>query len=135
MGNGRAMASKSSLRAPIRQSAGRPTVSFGMALACKSMPPGPPLQSASRFNEYLWHFQAASCPGGQLLHKVQGFDCPIPGGGQEVHYIFMGTSPTAVPRQVGILVLDNDPHGASAVKQILDSERWRVRVVPDAKML
>src|SRR5205807_7492594 len=33
------------------------------------------------------------------------------------------------------LVLDNDPHGASAVKQILDSEGWRVRVVPDAKML
>jgi len=70
-----------------------------------------------------------------LLHKVQGFDCPIPGGDQQVHYIFMGTSPTAVPRQVGILVLDNDPHGASAVKQILDSEGWRVRVVPDAKML
>jgi DNA-binding response OmpR family regulator len=36
---------------------------------------------------------------------------------------------------VGILVLDNDPHGASAVKQVLDSEGWRVRVVPDAKML
>jgi DNA-binding response OmpR family regulator len=36
---------------------------------------------------------------------------------------------------VGILVLDNEPHGASAVKQVLDSEGWRVRVVPDAKML
>lgn len=47
----------------------------------------------------------------------------------------MGTSPTVAPRAVGILVLDNDPHGASAVKQILDSEGWRVRVVPDAKML
>ncbi len=47
----------------------------------------------------------------------------------------MGTSPTVAPRQVGILVLDNDPHGASAVKQVLDSEGWRVRVVPDAKML
>jgi len=32
-------------------------------------------------------------------------------------------------------VLDNDPRGASAVKQVLDSEAWRVRVVPDAKML
>ena len=47
----------------------------------------------------------------------------------------MGTSPTVAPRQVGILVLDDDPHGASAVKQVLDSEGWRVRLVPDAKML
>lgn len=49
--------------------------------------------------------------------------------------MFMGTSPPVVPRQVGILVLDNDPHGASAVKQVLDSEGWRVRIVPDARML
>lgn len=47
----------------------------------------------------------------------------------------MGTSPTVPPRQVGILVLDNEPHGASAVKQVLDSEGWRVRVVADAKAL
>ena len=47
----------------------------------------------------------------------------------------MGTSPTVTPRQVGILVLDNDPNGASAVKQVLDSEGWRVRVVPDSKAL
>lgn len=47
----------------------------------------------------------------------------------------MSTSPTVAPRQVGILVLDNDPRGASAVKQVLDSEGWRVRVVPDAKLL
>ena len=47
----------------------------------------------------------------------------------------MGTSPTVAPRQVGILVLDNDPSGASAVKQVLDSEGWRVRVVPDEKAL
>ena len=47
----------------------------------------------------------------------------------------MGTSPTAAPRQVGILVLDNDPYGASAVKQVLDSEGWRVRTVADAKAL
>jgi len=36
---------------------------------------------------------------------------------------------------VGLLVLDSDAPGASAVKQILDSEGWRVRVVPDTKML
>ena len=48
----------------------------------------------------------------------------------------MSTSPTLVePRQIGLLVLDNDAPGASAVKQILDSEGWRVRVVPDTKML
>jgi DNA-binding response OmpR family regulator len=46
----------------------------------------------------------------------------------------MSTSPTAAPRQVGILVLDNDSQGASAVKQILDSEGWRVRVVSDTQM-
>jgi DNA-binding response OmpR family regulator len=47
----------------------------------------------------------------------------------------VGTTPTVVSRQVGILVLDNDAGGASAVKQILDSEGWRVRVVPDTQML
>ena len=47
----------------------------------------------------------------------------------------VSTSPTVPSRQVGILVLDNDAQGASAVKQILDSEGWRVRLVPDAKLL
>jgi DNA-binding response OmpR family regulator len=36
---------------------------------------------------------------------------------------------------VGILVLESDAHGASAIKQVLDSEGWRVRIVPDAKLL
>ena len=48
---------------------------------------------------------------------------------------FVSTSPTAAPQQVGILVLDSDASGASAVKQILDSEGWRVRVVPDSQFL
>ncbi|HUC54300.1 MAG TPA: hypothetical protein VMR90_09655 [Candidatus Cybelea sp.] len=47
----------------------------------------------------------------------------------------MSTSPTPVPLQVGILVLDNDDTGGTAVKQILDSEGWRVRIVPDTQML
>src|SRR5260370_27607110 len=47
----------------------------------------------------------------------------------------MSTSPTPVPQQVGILVLDDNAQGASAVKQILDSEGWRVRVVSDSQML
>jgi DNA-binding response OmpR family regulator len=46
----------------------------------------------------------------------------------------VSTSPTPIPQQVGILVLD-DAAGGSAVKQILDSEGWRVRIVPDLRML
>ena len=38
-------------------------------------------------------------------------------------------------KQVGILVLDSDPTAAGAVKQVLDSEGWRVRLVPDVKLL
>ncbi len=47
----------------------------------------------------------------------------------------MSTSPTPVAQQVGILVLDDNAPGGSAVKQILDSEGWRVRIVPDTRML
>lgn len=39
------------------------------------------------------------------------------------------------PRQVKILVLDDEPTSAASVRQVLDSEGWRVRVVPDTKML
>jgi DNA-binding response OmpR family regulator len=47
----------------------------------------------------------------------------------------MGTPaiPTEV-RQVGILILDDDPANQGALKQILDSEGWRVRSVSDVKM-
>jgi len=47
----------------------------------------------------------------------------------------VSTSPTPAPQQVGILVLDDDAPGGSAVKQILDSEGWRVRNVSDTQML
>jgi DNA-binding response OmpR family regulator len=48
----------------------------------------------------------------------------------------VSTSPTpAPPQQVGILVLDDNAPGGSAVKQILDSEGWRVRLVADTQML
>ena len=70
-----------------------------------------------------------------MLHKSHGFDSRVGKVKPFVQYIFMGTSPTVAPRQVGILVLDSDPTGASAVKQVLDSEGWRVRVVSDAKAL
>jgi DNA-binding response OmpR family regulator len=38
-------------------------------------------------------------------------------------------------RQVGLLVLEDDPGNAGALKQILDSEGWRVRIVEDVPML
>src|SRR5439155_7188688 len=44
-------------------------------------------------------------------------------------------TPAPTPQQVGILVLDDNAQGSSAVKQILDSEGWRVRVVSDTQML
>jgi DNA-binding response OmpR family regulator len=37
--------------------------------------------------------------------------------------------------QVGILVFEDDLNSGAALRQILDSEGWRVRVVPDTKML
>ena len=47
----------------------------------------------------------------------------------------MGTPASPIePRQVGILILDDDTQSQGALKQILDSEGWRVRVVPDIKM-
>jgi DNA-binding response OmpR family regulator len=47
----------------------------------------------------------------------------------------MANSPMAEVRQVGLLVLENEPGNASALKQILDSEGWRVRLVVDVPML
>lgn len=39
------------------------------------------------------------------------------------------------PKQVGILILDDDDQNQGALRQILDSEGWRVRVVQDPKLL
>jgi DNA-binding response OmpR family regulator len=47
----------------------------------------------------------------------------------------MANPPTAEAHQVGLLVLEFDPSNAGALKQILDSEGWRVRLVPDVQML
>jgi DNA-binding response OmpR family regulator len=47
----------------------------------------------------------------------------------------MASTPTPAPRHVGILVLDNDPSSQGALRQILDSEGWRVRILPDAKLV
>jgi DNA-binding response OmpR family regulator len=47
----------------------------------------------------------------------------------------MGTSVPVQALQVGILVLDADPQSAGALRVILDSEGWRVRIVPDPQLL
>jgi DNA-binding response OmpR family regulator len=47
----------------------------------------------------------------------------------------MATSPPVEPRQVGILILDNDPANQGALRQILDAEGWRVRIVPETRSL
>jgi DNA-binding response OmpR family regulator len=47
----------------------------------------------------------------------------------------MATSPTATAKQVGLLVLEADSGSSVALKQILDSEGWRVRLVTDLPLL
>lgn len=47
----------------------------------------------------------------------------------------MAPSPNPLSPQVGLLVFEDDPYSGTALRQILDSEGWRVRVVPDTKML
>lgn len=47
----------------------------------------------------------------------------------------MATLPNSEQRQVALLVLESDPGSSAALKQILDSEGWRVRIVEDVKML
>ncbi len=53
----------------------------------------------------------------------------------EFYTFAMATLPNAAVRQVGILVLEDDPRNSGALKQILDSEGWRVRIVEDVPML
>jgi DNA-binding response OmpR family regulator len=47
----------------------------------------------------------------------------------------MASSPTAAAKQIGLLVLEADSNNSVALKQILDSEGWRVRLVPDVSLL
>jgi DNA-binding response OmpR family regulator len=48
----------------------------------------------------------------------------------------MSTTPAPVlAREVRILALDNDEQGQGALRQILDSEGWHVRIVPDTRLL
>jgi DNA-binding response OmpR family regulator len=47
----------------------------------------------------------------------------------------MASPPITAVQQVSLLVLENDPQNAGALKQILDAEGWRVRVVSDLQLL
>jgi DNA-binding response OmpR family regulator len=47
----------------------------------------------------------------------------------------MATPPHVQPNQVGILILDDDDQNHGAVRQILDSEGWRVKLVQDPRVL
>src|SRR6202790_2125074 len=47
----------------------------------------------------------------------------------------MATPTPVQPKQVGILILDDDDNNQGALRQILDSEGWRVRLVQDPKLL
>jgi DNA-binding response OmpR family regulator len=69
-----------------------------------------------------------------LPDTSQGLDSVPPQPAPSGILGIVSTSPTPA-LQVGILVLDDNAQGASAVKQILDSEGWRVRVVSDSQML
>jgi DNA-binding response OmpR family regulator len=62
-------------------------------------------------------------------------DSTPPAVGLALYLCIVSTSSTPTPQQVGILVLDDNAPGGSAVKQILDSEGWRVRIVADTQML
>jgi DNA-binding response OmpR family regulator len=47
----------------------------------------------------------------------------------------MATPTTVQPKQVGILILDEDDDNRGVVRQILDSEGWRVHLVQDPNLL
>ena len=45
------------------------------------------------------------------------------------------STPSQGPRQVGILVLEEDAQNAAGVRQLLDSEGWRVNTITDPALL
>jgi DNA-binding response OmpR family regulator len=61
------------------------------------------------------------------------FAAPVP---QPQRYTCLMATPTPVqPKQVGILILDDEDNNRGALRQILDSEAWRVRLVQDPNLL
>ena len=47
----------------------------------------------------------------------------------------MASASTEEVKPVGLLVLEDEPANGSALRQILDSEGWNVRLVRDVPML
>ena len=58
-----------------------------------------------------------------------------PGPPPERYTCLMATPTTVQPKQVGILILDDEDNNRGALRQILDSEGWRVRLVQDPNLL
>src|ERR1700732_1105798 len=64
-------------------------------------------------------------PGIGRYAACRGIRGPL--DGPERYTLTMGTPAAPIaPRQVGILILDDDVQSQGALKQILDSEGWRV---------
>ena len=53
----------------------------------------------------------------------------------EAYTSSMANDSKPVPKQVSLLVLEEDSRNATTLKQILDGEGWRVRIVQDLPML
>src|SRR5438132_11181733 len=118
MRNGPATASRSSSPVPIPRGVTLLIACFGMASACKNTSQAPLLRSASsRLYQQLSDWPDHPCPirRSHLIPYLYLPHCAY------THSI-VSTSPTPTPQQVGILVLDDNAQGASAVKQILDTE-------------
>jgi len=47
----------------------------------------------------------------------------------------MAPSPNPPQRHVGLLVFESDERSGAALRQMLDTEGWRVRLVPDVQLL
>src|ERR1700676_4390440 len=60
---------------------------------------------------------------------------PTPAPGAQRYTCLMATPTPVQPKQVGILILDDDDNNQGALRQILDSEGWRGRLVQDTKLL
>src|SRR5882724_2662127 len=126
--NGPAMASKFSSQATTLRASPSFIASSGMPAASRKSVSAPTSSSANRHRKK--YYREVQCP----LRGPLALSCPVrsPAG----YTLKMATPPLpAHPRQVSILVLDNDPAGSSALRQILDAEGWRVRVIPDVKLL
>jgi DNA-binding response OmpR family regulator len=73
-------------------------------------------------------------PGTQFAASTSIYSIPYPAS---LYTSVMSTTaaPVQHAREVRILVLDDDIQSQGALRQILDSEGWRVRIVPDTKLL